>query len=257
MIVLLSFLLFFSCDFTPPLSKEVLQAQGYISNQEYEKAVKGYEDILKKNPSRELEVKIQYQLGDIHSIYLNKNQEALKYYKNVIKISKDPLWLVKTEERLGDVYFTYLKQYRESNEVYKNLSSFNPPLKNQNTYKFRYALSNFYLGYLKKADTLFDEISREKKSKFSNRSLYYRALCSFEEKDWNKTIEHLDNYIKRETRQDYLVEAKFLMANSYESLEKLKNAYNIYYSILGEYPNTEVIQNRLKGIYDRRIARKR
>ena len=47
------------------------------------------------------------------------------------------------------------------------------------------------------------------------------------------------------------------MANSYESLENLKSAYNIYYSILGEYPNTEVIQNRLKGIYNRRIARKR
>jgi tetratricopeptide (TPR) repeat protein len=257
MIVLLSFLLFFSCDFTPPLSKEVLQAQSYISNQEYEKAVKGYKNILKKNPSRELEVKIQYQLGDIHSIYLNKNKEALHYYKNVIKLSKDPLWLVKTEERLGDVYFSYLKNYNESKKVYKNLSSFNPPLKNQDTYRIRYALSNFYLGNLREADSIFDEISKNKKSKYGSRSLYYRALCSFEEKNWSSTIDHLDNYIKRETRQDYLVEAKFLMANSYESLEKLKNAYNIYYSILGEYPNTEVIQNRLKGIYDRRIARKR
>ena len=47
------------------------------------------------------------------------------------------------------------------------------------------------------------------------------------------------------------------MANAYETMEELKKAYNLYYSILGEYPNTEVIQNRLKAIYDRRVARKR
>lgn len=257
MILILSFLLFYSCDFTPPLSREVLQAQSYVSNQEYKKAISAYKNILKKNPSRDLEVKIQYQIGDIYSIYLNKNLEALKYYKNVIKISKDPLWLVKTEERLGDVYFTYLKDYKESYLVYRKLTSFNPPLKNNNTYKFRLALSDFFQGRLDKADKTFEEISKDISSKYSVRSVFYRALCSFENKDWNKTIVHLDNYIKRESRQDYLVEAKFLMANSYESLENLKSAYNIYYSILGEYPNTEVIQNRLKGIYSRRIARKR
>jgi len=47
------------------------------------------------------------------------------------------------------------------------------------------------------------------------------------------------------------------MANAYEMLEKLKEAYNLYYSILGEYPNTKVIQNRLNSIYARKIARKR
>ena len=61
----------------------------------------------------------------------------------------------------------------------------------------------------------------------------------------------------REKRRDNIVQTKFLMANAYETMEKLKAAYNIYYSILGEYPNTEVIKNRLKSIYERRVARKR
>ena len=47
------------------------------------------------------------------------------------------------------------------------------------------------------------------------------------------------------------------MGNAYETMEELKKAYNIYYSILGEYPNNDVIKNRLNSLYKRRIARKR
>ena len=76
-------------------------------------------------------------------------------------------------------------------------------------------------------------------------------------KDWNKSITYMKEYIKREKRKDKVVRAKFLLANSYEVIEKLKTAYNIYYSILGEYPNTQVIQDRLKSVYERRVARRR
>ena len=47
------------------------------------------------------------------------------------------------------------------------------------------------------------------------------------------------------------------MANAYETMERLKEAYNIYYSIVGEYPNNEVIKARLNSIYERKVARKR
>ena len=47
------------------------------------------------------------------------------------------------------------------------------------------------------------------------------------------------------------------MANAYETMERLKKAYDLYYSLLGKYPNTEVIKNRLNAIYERKIARKR
>ena len=66
-----------------------------------------------------------------------------------------------------------------------------------------------------------------------------------------------DKYISLEKRRDNIVQTKFLMGNAYETMEELKKAYNIYYSILGEYPNNDVIKNRLNSLYKRRIARKR
>ena len=60
-----------------------------------------------------------------------------------------------------------------------------------------------------------------------------------------------------EKREDLIVEAKFLIANAFESSEDLKRAWDIYYSIKGSYPNTKVIFERLNSIRDRRVARKR
>lgn len=75
--------------------------------------------------------------------------------------------------------------------------------------------------------------------------------------NWDLAIIAFKKYIKIEKRRDIIVQAKFILANIYETKEELKKAYNIYYSILGEYPNAQVIKNRLESIYNRRVARKR
>jgi len=246
-----------SCDFTPPLNKEILQAQQYIIQQEYEEAILKYEKILDKNPPKNIQVKINYQLGDLYSIYLSKNKKAVKYYKRIMKISDEPLWLVKTQERLGEIYFSYLKNYELSKEIYKKLSNFQPKLSKQDFYQFRYALSTFNLNDFVSSKALFRNIRRNKAHEFYVRSFYFEGLIYFQKKEWNKSVALWQKYIKLETRRDNVVQVKFLMANAYETMEKLKQAYNLYYSILGEYPNTDVVQNRLKSIYERRVARKR
>ena len=88
-------------------------------------------------------------------------------------------------------------------------------------------------------------------------SFYYLGLIHFHQKLWKRSLVYLKEYSKRETKKESIVQAKFLMANIYESREELKTAYDLYYSILGKYPNTQVVQNRLNSIYSRRIARKR
>ena len=42
-----------------------------------------------------------------------------------------------------------------------------------------------------------------------------------------------------------IVTTKFLWQMPMKRAEKLKEAYNTYYSILGEYPNSSVIKRRL------------
>lgn len=248
---------FYSCDFTPRIHKEVLKAQNLIAKQEYQKAIDNYEKILKKNPPKELKIKVLYQIGDLYSLYLAKNKESLKYYREIKEISDSPLWLVKTEERLGDIYFAYLEDYEKSRKSYKLLSEFRPKLQRQDFYKFRYGQSLMNLDHLYEAAEVFRIIRDDNTSEYNVRSIYYLGLIQFQNKNWKGAVKFLNDYIRKERRRDNIVQAKFIMANAYETMEELKIAYNIYYSILGEYPNTEIVSQRLESIYNRRIARKR
>lgn len=248
---------FVACDFTPKIHKRILEAQELVLQQRYMESIQIYQNILEADPERELKVKIYYQLGEIYSINLGKNKIAVDYYLKVKETTADPLWLVKSEEKLADISFTYLKDYNRSIESYKRLSNFTPKLNEQDFYQYRWGLSLARDKKFSKALEKFAKILNTKGHEYQVDSLYQIGMIHFEQKEWKQAIAYWNQYIPREKRKDQAVQAKFLMANAYETLELLKKAYNIYYSILGEYPNTEVVQSRLNAIYQRRIARKR
>jgi len=250
-------LLFLVADFTPRFHKRILEAQELLQEQRYLESIAIYQSIIEANPEKELKVKIYYQLGEVYSINLGNNRKAVDFYKKVKETTDDPLWLVKSEEKLGDISFTYLKDFSQAISSYQRLSNFEPRLNEQDFYQYRWALSLSKLKKYDEATERFKQILNSKGHEHQVDSLFQMGMIHFEKKEWRQAISFWNQYIQREKRKDYVVEAKFLMANAYETLEALKKAYNLYYSILGEYPNTEVIQSRLNAIYQRRIARKR
>lgn len=245
------------CGFTSGQYKDILQAQEYVESRNFLKAIKLYKNILNQKPTKTISIKINYQLGEIYSIYLNKYIDALSHYNNVIKISNEPLWQVKALEKIGQINFENLKNYKNSIYAYDKLIKFIPKLQDQDFYKFRFAQSLFNQMKYKEATELFKELSVESKTEYGIQAYYFLGLTNFYLKKWDQAISYWFEYLKREKRKDKIVQVKFMIANAYESSEKLKEAYNIYYSIVGEYPNTDVIKNRLKSLYDRRVYRKR
>lgn len=253
------FLLIFlsSCDFSSGLHKDILKAQDFINERNFKKAAVVYEEILKRKASKNILIKIHYQLAEIYSVYLNNYDAALKNLNKIIDESNEPLWQVKALEKMGDIYFDNLKDYQKSLEVYSKLSGFIPRLANQDYYTFKYSQSLFYLGRYLESDKLMKDLTVSSSGEPKVRSFYYLGLSHFYRKDWDASISYWFEYLKRENRKDHITNVKFLIANAYESSENLKEAYNIYYSIIGEYPNPEVIKNRLNSLYQRRVARKR
>lgn len=245
------------CDFTPRLHKDILAAQALVANQEYVKAINSYEEILGRNPSEDIKVKIHYQIGELYSINLNQSLKALTHYNKVKEFSEEPLWLVKAEERIGEINFTFLRDYEKASKAYKRLLAFNPKLTRYDFYQYRYALSELGLKNYAMAEEILRTMESNPSHEYHIRSMYELGLCFFYQEKWEQAIEIWRAYIKREKRTEHVVQAKFLMANAYETMEDLKAAYNLYYSILGKYPNTKVIKNRLETIYARRVARKR
>ncbi len=250
-------MLFSSCDFTPPINRKIIDAQNYISDQKYNKAAFLYEDILKSNPGPDLRIKVCYQLGELYSIYLGQYKKAVYYYNEVKDLTEDPLWLIKTEEKLAEINFNYRKDYRDSIKNYTRLSEFTPKLKKYDYFQLQIALSYYYLNDTENAVKQLLKIQSDTNHEFFIRSFYYLGLIYFEKKEYNKALFVWSEYLKRETKKENIVQAKFLVANIYESTENLKMAYDIYYSIADDYPNPKVIENRLTSLYGRRVSRRR
>jgi tetratricopeptide (TPR) repeat protein len=246
-----------SCDFTPPINRKIIDAQNYITRQKYNKAAFLYEDILKINPGPELRLKICYQLGELYAIYLGEYKKAAYYYTEVKELTEDPLWLIKTEEKLADINFNYRKNYQDAIKNYTRLSEFTPKLKKYDYFQLQIALAYYHLRDTENAIAQFTKIQTDPNHEFFVRSFYYLGLIYFEKKDYNKALYVWSEYLKRETKKESMVQAKFLVANIYESTENLKMAYDIYYSIASDYPNPDVIQNRLRALYERRVSRRR
>lgn len=255
--LIFTLLLLFGCDFTSVIQKEVIEAQNHIVKQEYAKAVKKYEKVLKKRLDPTLKVKIFYQLGDLHSIYLQNYPKAILAYEQVVKNSKDPIWMVKSVERIANINFNLLKNYKQSYLGYKKLYEFRPKLKDSETYQYKMALSALKQKEFDYSISLFKEILKNGNHRYYLDAIYNIGLAYYQNKKWKKSVLFFKKYVNLENDIKKISFVKFLMGNAYETSENLKMAYNIYYSILGVYPNTKLIQGRLNSIYNRKLARKR
>lgn len=245
------------CDFTSGLNRDILNAQEYVDRQEFGKAVELYERVLKKNPSKVIKTKINYQLADIYYLYLDEQVKALNYYKYIVENEDNPLFQVKALERIADINYSFAKKYQESVRAYQMLMQFKPRLKNYDYYYLRVGESYFEMGRYNKAREIFNQILSQPTNPYYVEAFNQMGLIEFYNKNWDKAVDYWMEYLKRERRKDQIVKVKFLIANAYESNEKLKEAYNIYYSLLPSYPNPDVLRSRLKSLYARRVARKR
>jgi tetratricopeptide (TPR) repeat protein len=255
--ILLMVLGFSSCDFTSGLNQDILSAQKYVDQQNFAKAVELYERVLKKNPSKIIKTKINYQLAEIYYLYLDEQVKALKYYQFIVDNVDDPLWQVKSLEKMADINFSFAKKYPEAIRSYQILMKVKPRLGNYDYYFLRVGESYFEMGMYNKAREIFNQIISQPTNPYYVEAYYQMGLIEFYNKNWDQAVEYWMEYLKRERRKDQIVKTKFLIANAYESNEKLKEAYNIYYSLLPSYPNPEVLRARLKSLFARRVARKR
>lgn len=249
--------LFISCDFTSSTHKDILTAQQKFKEQKFEEAAWYYERVLEKSLPNVVKTKVEYQLADIYSIYLKNYKQAIKHFDKVLDYAEEPLWKVRSLEKKANIYFNFLQKYDEAAKIYETLMSFRPKLKDYDEYEYLVARSLIKMNQFKEAITRIDAIRKNENHDFYIRSFYDRGLISFYQKDWSNAIKYWFQYIKREPNRDRVVEAKFMMANAYESNEDLRRAYNLYSSIKDEYPNTKIIESRIKALYNRKVVRKR
>lgn len=245
-----------ACDFTSKIPKQILKAQNLLQDFKYEEAAREYEKILDRIPPSLLKNKIYFQLGEIYNLYSENHKKAIYYFEKIIEDTTDPRWKVQAKERLAKIYFDH-REFVKAEKYYKRLYDFYPKLENHDFYQLSYGRSLLEQSRLAEAGEVFKRMLQEEKHQFRTKAYYYLGLVKFNSKDWQQAVVYWLDYLERETKKSEITETRFLLANAYETMEELQRAYDIYYALLGEYPNSRVIKNRLESVYKRRIERKR
>ena len=75
---------------------------------------------------------------------------------------------------------------------------------------------------------LLNEISQDSKNQYQFDAFYQKGLIHFYSKKWENAIENFKVYIANSQSKELVIQAKFLIANCYETQEKLREAYNNY-----------------------------
>jgi tetratricopeptide (TPR) repeat protein len=245
-----------SCSYSTGLYEDILKAQEFIKSNEYSKASSLYERILDKNPSSEIKNKVLFQLGEINYKHLGQFKKAINYFSIVIKNTNDVLWHVKASEKIADIYMNNIKDYNEAINIYSKLMSFEKKLAKSDFYNFQKAKAFTELKNYKTAIKIYSEIINNKEE-FSKDALNELAKIYFVKRKWKLAIKYWKSFNKVSKNNNKKIIATYFIANSYENLDLLEKSYETYSSLIGKYPNQEILNARLESVYQRRVDRKR
>ncbi len=242
------------CDFTPQIHRDILAAQDLLIDQNYSAAIKKYNKILATSNDENIRSKVIFQLAEIYLLHYDNARKSLTLLNKIKTESQNLEAIIKAEEKIANINFSVLHDYKTALKNYLNLISFKPYLKNHKFYILRYAKSALLAGNYQIAIEMFKKMIKEKQ--FGEIAYFYLGQSYFYKQEWKKAIKNLKKYLSFNNLENR-IKAQLLLANSYENIEELKKAYDIYYGLLADYPNPEVIRNKLNSIYTRQISSKR
>lgn len=226
-----------------------------------DQAFKFYNQFLKKYPGNELAQNVRYQLGGYYydtndyitsesylkaatnsenpvvkakaltmmgEIYLNKKdfEKASDFFNKVINqegFDKDMIDRAKIG--LGTAYY-YDNNYDNAIEELSGLSERNSVLEN-NKINFYLAESYYALGNYKDALNYYNKVSADD-SLISGQSLYGKAYCYFNLKDFDNAADFFHNFIRKFPRSKRSVDAKLRLADSYYGNKDYASASRVY-----------------------------
>jgi len=254
-IVLFLFFGLVTGQFSPKSYQKIIEAQELILQQKYDKALITYEKILQKKIPSEIKTRILIQQSELLSIFLNRPKEAVESILQAKQEAPEDLPLqLSLDSKLAELYFGVLKDYQKSYVIYKKMSQIIPKIENYDFYRYRSLLSLFFQSKYSLAKEETEKVLKESPDfSFYKECILLLGKIFFYQEDYEQSLKYFAQFLSFEgIAQRQLAETKFLMANAYESLGKLKNAYKFYESTLKHYPNIEVVKQRLNSVFQRK-----
>jgi TolA-binding protein len=133
--------------------------------------------------------------------------------------------------------------------AYQTLLSIEAKSLEQDFFLFQLGQSYFRLNNFEKAREQYQKVLEDfPKSSLGARVRYEIGNTYYMEGKYDIAIEALKQVVRLNAPSEYATEAQFLMAQSFEHLDKATNAFQMYQAIQDRYPAQEVLKFRMQEI---------
>lgn len=235
------------------IERTVKQADALRGAQQFDAALKSYQDLTQRFPDKLQLAAVYLRIGDLYFYNLKKNDEAVANYQVVVQ--KWPLTPESAQayQRLAELY-TQDERYDRAIEMYENLLKYFP-----NHSEAPQFMRNIGLAYLKQKNYNQARIELQKIVATPNvapeimaGALYDMGETYFLEGDETRAIGFYRRMISQFPNSTLVPMAKLQMAVCYEELKDLPAAMALENELRRANPENDAIKAKLQQMEKRR-----
>ena len=182
---------------------------------DYQRAVELYQAVIDEDPGDPLSVRAQFQVGSTYHLFLQRDREAVQAFRDLIKKNPAGPWSLRAQELLGEIFEKRFEDYRQAIVEYQRL------------------------------------INLSGGGEEGDRALAGAANSHYVVRAFQSAIRYYRQVIEVSDDPKLRAEAGFGIASCLEEAGDLRGALAAFAKVRRDYPNPELVEQRLDRLRKR------
>lgn len=223
---------------------------------DYLRAIELFQSVIDEDAADPMASEAQFRIGSTYYLFLKRDRDAIQAFRDLIK--RDPLspWSYRAQELLGEIFEKRLEDYRQAIVEYQRLINLAPEAPDVGRAQLAVARCYFKMGDFEQAREEYEiHLERYPESPRRDRALAGVANCHYVTRSFQQAIQYYRLVMDGTDDVQLRAEAGYGIASSLEEAGDLEGAQEEFERIRGDYPNPELLEQRLTRIGER-LAKK-
>lgn len=222
-------------------------ANSYYRDDETYEAVTTFRKFLRIYPYSRLREQAQYNIA---YIYLNTGNytQAVEEFQTVINKYPDTEWSARAQYNIGDAYYNtgdYEKAIAAYTKVMEEYPQSEYIIEAVNGIQY----SQMSLGKDDSSSEILEEfIADHPQTSMADRLRFRQADNRMQSGDYQAAIDEFQQYLRITNNKEFLPDAHFNLANSYEQTGEIAKAVEEYKTVVNEFPHSERVGPSLASL---------
>ncbi len=219
---------------------------------DYQRAVELYQAVIDEDPGDPLSVRAQFQVGSTYHLFLQRDREAVQAFRDLIKKNPAGPWSLRAQELLGEIFEKRFEDYRQAIVEYQRLINLSGGGEEGDRAQLAVARCYFKMGDFDQARGEYEiHLEWYPGSPRRDRALAGAANSHYVVRAFQSAIRYYRQVIEVSDDPKLRAEAGFGIASCLEEAGDLRGALAAFAKVRRDYPNPELVEQRLDRLRKR------